>query len=53
MGPSAECALLVFSFEASIIQSLGYTGNHAQLMSVPPFAVAFCCEHILVHNAPY
>ncbi|KAF9246327.1 major facilitator superfamily domain-containing protein [Melanogaster broomeanus] len=28
-------------FEPSIVASLGYAGNHAQLMSVPPFAVAF------------
>lgn len=29
------------SFEPSIVQSLGYTATHAQLMSVPPFAAAF------------
>ncbi|KAL4067942.1 major facilitator superfamily domain-containing protein [Scleroderma citrinum] len=29
-------------FEPTIVQGLGYTGNRAQLMSVPPFAIAFC-----------
>ncbi|EIW77869.1 MFS general substrate transporter [Coniophora puteana RWD-64-598 SS2] len=28
-------------FEPVIVQGLGYAGNHAQLMSAPPFAVAF------------
>lgn len=28
-------------FEPTIVQSLGYSGSHAQLMSVPPFAVAW------------
>ncbi|KAI9457920.1 major facilitator superfamily domain-containing protein [Boletus coccyginus] len=28
-------------FEPTIVAGLGYSGNHAQLMSVPPFAVAF------------
>ncbi|KAF8553827.1 MFS general substrate transporter [Imleria badia] len=28
-------------FEPTIVASLGYTGNQAQLMSVPPFAVTF------------
>ncbi|KAI9457922.1 major facilitator superfamily domain-containing protein [Boletus coccyginus] len=28
-------------FEPTIVASLGYSGNQAQLMSVPPFAVAF------------
>lgn len=35
------CALYSFSlFLPSIIVSLGYTGNRAQLMTVPPYAVA-------------
>lgn len=35
------CALFSFSlFLPSIIQSLGYTANEAQLLSVPPYAVA-------------
>ena len=29
------------SFTPSIVQGLGYTASRAQLMSVPPFAVAF------------
>ena len=31
----------VLSFTPSIVASLGYTANKAQLMSVPPYAVAF------------
>lgn len=35
------CALFSFSlFLPSIIQSLGYTANEAQLLSVPPYALA-------------
>ena len=33
-----------FSFEPTIVEDLGYTGTRAQLMSAPPFAVAFVCE---------
>lgn len=29
------------SFEPTIVAGLGYAGNQAQLMSVPPFAVTF------------
>lgn len=35
------------SFEPTIVAGLGYTGNKAQLMSAPPFAVAFVGEFIL------
>ena len=35
----------VDSFEPTIVAGLGYSGNHAQLMSVPPFAVAFVCTY--------
>ena len=31
------------SFEPTIVSGLGYTGNRAQLMSVPPFAATFAC----------
>ncbi len=35
------CALYSFSlFLPSIVVSLGYSGNHAQLMTVPPYAIA-------------
>jgi hypothetical protein len=37
----------VNSFTPSIVQGLGYTAEQAQLMSVPPFAVAFVGEWIL------
>ncbi|KAH7922094.1 MFS general substrate transporter [Leucogyrophana mollusca] len=33
-------------FEPTIVAGLGYTGNRAQLMSVPPFATAFVCSMI-------
>ena len=33
------------SFEPTIVAGLGYAGNQAQLMSVPPFAVAFVCTY--------
>ncbi|KAG0698169.1 major facilitator superfamily domain-containing protein [Suillus ampliporus] len=33
-------------FEPSIVAGLGYTGNQAQLMSAPPFAVAFVVSMI-------
>ncbi|KAG1735936.1 major facilitator superfamily domain-containing protein [Suillus paluster] len=33
-------------FEPSIVAGLGYTGNKAQLMSAPPFAVAFVVSMI-------
>ncbi|KIO04117.1 hypothetical protein M404DRAFT_144063 [Pisolithus tinctorius Marx 270] len=33
-------------FEPTIVAGLGYTGNQAQLMSVPPFAVAFSASII-------
>ncbi|KAK0219737.1 major facilitator superfamily domain-containing protein [Armillaria nabsnona] len=33
-------------FEPGIVQSLGYTANRAQLMSVPPFAVAWAVNII-------
>ncbi|KAF9227690.1 MFS general substrate transporter [Gyrodon lividus] len=33
-------------FEPSIVAGLGYAGNRAQLMSVPPFAVAFVSSMI-------
>ncbi|KAF8844459.1 MFS general substrate transporter [Paxillus ammoniavirescens] len=33
-------------FEPSIVAGLGYTGNKAQLMSVPPFAVAYVSSMI-------
>ena len=29
------------SFEPTIVAGLGYAGNQVQLMSVPPYAVAF------------
>jgi len=35
----------VYSFEPTIVAGLGYSGNSAQLMSVPPFAVAFVCTY--------
>lgn len=31
-------------FEATIVQSLGYSGVEAQLMSVLPFAIAFVSQ---------
>ena len=31
------------SFEPTIVADLGYAGNQAQLMSVPPFATACVC----------
>ncbi|KAF8559767.1 MFS general substrate transporter [Imleria badia] len=33
-------------FEPTIVAGLGYAGNRAQLMSVPPFATAFVCSII-------
>lgn len=33
----------MYSFEPTIVASLGYAGNQAQLMSVPPFVTAFVC----------
>ncbi|KAI6045742.1 MFS general substrate transporter [Pisolithus marmoratus] len=33
-------------FEPTIVVSLGYTGNQAQLMSVPPFVLAFLASMI-------
>ncbi|KAI5995776.1 major facilitator superfamily domain-containing protein [Pisolithus orientalis] len=33
-------------FEPTIVAGLGYTGNQAQLMSVPPFAAAFLASMI-------
>jgi hypothetical protein len=33
------------SFEPTIVAGLGYAGNQAQLMSVPPFAAAFVCTY--------
>ncbi|KAI9457921.1 major facilitator superfamily domain-containing protein [Boletus coccyginus] len=38
---SGTIAIGLTYFEPTIVASLGYSGNHAQLMSVPPFAVAF------------
>ncbi|KAJ8463200.1 hypothetical protein ONZ45_g17665 [Pleurotus djamor] len=34
-------------FTPSIVQGLGFTSTRAQLMSVPPFAVAFVCSAII------
>ena len=34
------------SFEPTIVAGLGYAGNQAQLMSVPPFATAFVCASL-------
>lgn len=48
--------LITFSFAPSIVQSLGFTASRAQLMSVPPFAVAFVRKHpklLAVDNCPY
>lgn len=36
-----------YSFEPTIVQGLGYTAARAQLMSVPPFAVSFCCKYLI------
>ncbi|KAF8136566.1 major facilitator superfamily domain-containing protein [Boletus edulis] len=33
-------------FEPTIVAGLGYVGNLAQLMSVPPFAAAFVCSMV-------
>ncbi|KAN0077099.1 Major facilitator superfamily domain containing protein [Tylopilus felleus] len=33
-------------FEPTIVAGLGYAGNEAQLMSVPPFVTAFVCSMI-------
>ncbi|KAL4968349.1 major facilitator superfamily domain-containing protein [Aspergillus stella-maris] len=53
------CALFSFSlFLPSIIQTLGYTANEAQLLSVPPYAVAsavgvavaFLSDHLRVRG---
>ncbi|KAH7913734.1 major facilitator superfamily domain-containing protein [Hygrophoropsis aurantiaca] len=33
-------------FEPTIVAGLGYAGNRAQLMTVPPFAAAFACAMI-------
>ncbi|KAF8553825.1 MFS general substrate transporter [Imleria badia] len=33
-------------FEPTIVAGLGYSGNHAQLMSVPPFAITFVVSFI-------
>ena len=35
----------VGSFEPTIVAGLGYAGNRAQLMSVPPFVVTFPCTY--------
>jgi len=35
---------IAISFTPSIVQTLGYTAARAQLMSVPPFSVAFVCQ---------
>lgn len=35
--------LTLYSFEPTIVSDLGYAGNRAQLMSVPPFVTAFVC----------
>lgn len=48
------------SFLPSIVATLGWSGNHAQLMSVPPYAVAFvrtsyivfCTESIASESIP-
>ncbi|KAI6010739.1 major facilitator superfamily domain-containing protein [Pisolithus orientalis] len=37
---------LVVFFEPTIVAGLGYTGNQAQLMSVPPFVLAFLASMI-------
>lgn len=37
-----------YSFSPSIVQGLGYTATRAQLMTVPPFAVSFVGESIVV-----
>lgn len=41
MNPLTGRIDLCLSFTPSIVQGLGYTAARAQLMSVPPFAVAF------------
>jgi nitrate/nitrite transporter NarK len=38
------CPLYAFSlFLPTILGGMGYSGTHAQLLSVPPYAVAACC----------
>jgi len=43
---SGSIVLGLAYFEPTIVAGLGYAGNQAQLMSVPPFAVAFVLSFI-------
>lgn len=45
MYPNAH---FLSSFEPTIVAELGYTGNKAQLMSAPPYVVAFVGGSILL-----
>ena len=38
------------SFQPTIVAELGYSGNQAQLMSVPPIAAAFVCAYFYFAN---
>ena len=41
----SDADILGDSFEPTIVAGLGYAGNRAQLVSVPPYAVSFTCTY--------